>query len=235
MRENPRQCPPRVTVQVPDTLFPLVRHLSCRLTPVLYRTPVTPNQITTVSLLLGLAGAACFALGERAYDILGGLSLTLGYVLDNCDGEIARLKQLSSAFGARLDDVADWLVDASFFAALGYGASRVDGEQLWLWLGLAAAAGATIDYVVDLIAEYRARSRPEQRSREEQASAPRKPQTPLDWFIYVFHKLSRADFCLIVLGLAAGGVAWVLLPLGAVGAQVYWITDLFERARGYHT
>jgi len=26
-----------------------------------------------------------------------------------------------------------------------------------------------------------------------------------------------------------------LLPFAAIGAQIYWVTDLFERARGYHT
>ena len=235
MPENPRQRPARVAVQVPENLFPLVRHISCRVTPLLYRTPLTPNQITTASLLLGLAGAACFTAGDRVFDMAGGVLLTLGYVLDNCDGEIARLKNVCSSFGARLDDVADWLVDAAFFAALGYGVYRVEGDLLWLVLGLAAAAGATIDYVVDLVAEHRASARPAEPDREQRAREPRRPQTPLDWVIYVFHKLSRADFCLIVLGLSAGGVVWVLLPLGAVGAQAYWITDLFERARGYHT
>ena len=75
----------------------------------------------------------------------------------------------------------------------------------------------------------------EGRSREEQASEPKQPEDALDWVIYIFHKLSRADFCLIVLGLALFNVTWILLPFAAIGAQVYWITDLFERARGYHT
>ena len=56
-----------------------------------------------------------------------------------------------------------------------------------------------------------------------------------DWFIYIVHKLSRADFCIIVLVLAMFNVTWILLPFAAIGAQFYWITDLFDRARGYHT
>ena len=72
-------------------------------------------------------------------------------------------------------------------------------------------------------------------AREEEAADVRKPEDFTDWIIYIFHKLSRADFCVIVLGMAAFDVLWILLPLGAIGAQAYWITDLFKRARGWHT
>lgn len=219
----------------PKQLFPLVRHLSYRLTLVLARTPITPNQITALSLIAGLAAAACFTRGEWGWSLFGAILLVVGYTLDNCDGEIARLKHLSSPWGARFDDLADWLVDAAFFAALGYGVTAQTGNTTWVWLGAAAAAGATLDYIFDLILHARARRRPGTKSREETASEPRRPQDTLDWLIFIFHKLSRADFCIIVLLLAAGDVTWVLLPAGAIGAQAFWITDLFERARGWHT
>jgi len=223
------------TLTVPEQIFPLVRHLSYRLTPILLKTPITPNQITTISLLLGLICAACFTQGNWIAGIIGGLLLVASYTFDNCDGEIARLKNISSEFGAKLDDMSDWIVDASFFAALGYGTAQVNGQQFWFWLGLAAAAGAFIDYVVDLIHQAKKSENPEAITREEQAKEPRQPEDGLDWLIYIFHKLSRADFCIIVLGLALFNVTWILLPFAAIGAQVYWITDLFERARGYHT
>ena len=161
--------------------------------------------------------------------------MVASYTFDNCDGEVARIKKMSSEFGAKLDDMSDWMVDASFFVALGYGTAQVNGQQFWLWLGLAAAAGAFIDYIVDLIYEAKKSKAPDAISREEQASEPKQPEDALDWIIYIFHKLSRADFCIIVLGLAMFNVTWILLPFAAIGAQAYWITDLFERARGYHT
>lgn len=219
----------------PNQLLPLTRHLSYRLTLLLVRTPITPNQITALSLVSGLVGAGCFALGEWSWTIAGSLLLILGYTLDNCDGEIARLKNLSSSWGARFDDLADWLVDSAFFAALGYGVAAQSANAIWLWLGLAAAAGATIDYIIDLIHHARTARDPKAKTREQDASEPRKPENTTDWLIFIFHKLSRADFCIIVLVLALGELAWVLLPLGAIGAQAFWITDLFERARGWHT
>lgn len=227
--------PSAAALRPPGQLFPLTRQLSYPLTLALLRLPVTPNQVTGLSLLLGLAGAACFLPGRWDWGLAGAALLVAGYVLDNCDGEIARVKNLSSDFGAQLDDFADWLVDACFFAALGAGVATARGETLWLWLGLLAAGGATIDYAVDLIKQARARRDPKARSREQEAREPKRPEAALDWVIYVFHKLSRADFCLIVLALALFDQTWLLLPLGAVGAQVYWITDLFARARGYHT
>jgi len=223
------------TLTAPEQLFPLLRHLSYRLTPILLKTPATPNLITTISLLLGLACAACFTQGGWITGIVGGLLLVASYTFDNCDGEVARIKKMSSEFGAKLDDMSDWIVDASFFVALGYGTAQVNGQQFWLWLGLAAAAGAFIDYIVDLIYEAKKSEDTDAISREEQASEPKQPEDALDWIIYIFHKLSRADFCIIVLGLALFNVTWILLPFAAIGAQAYWITDLFERARGYHT
>jgi len=39
-------------------IFPLVRHLSNLLSPVLIKLPVTPNQVTAASLACGLANEA---------------------------------------------------------------------------------------------------------------------------------------------------------------------------------
>ncbi len=223
------------TLEPPKPIFPVTRHLSYPLTHLIYGLPVTPNQVTALSMVAGLIGAWCFAQGNWHWHVAGGFWLTACYTLDNCDGEIARLKNMSSEWGAHFDDFVDWLVDSAFFAALGYGTWTATDDVLWFWFGVAAAVGASIDYGVDLYLHARARKQPETKTREQEATEVRKPEDALDWLIYIFHKLSRADFCIIVLGLALADVLWVLLPLGAIGAQAYWITDLFKRARGWHT
>jgi hypothetical protein len=131
--------------RAPQHLFPLTRHLSYRLTSLLLRLPITPNQVTALSMTAGLIGAAGFLAGTWAWGVAGGLMLILCYTLDNCDGEIARIKNMSSEWGARFDDIADWLVDTSFFACLGVGTWSATGQAIWLVCGLAAAAGATVD------------------------------------------------------------------------------------------
>jgi len=223
------------SIIAPKQVFPLVRHLSYRMTPILLKTSITPNQITAISLLFGLMCAVCFTLGNYIAGIIGALFLTASYTFDNCDGEVARIKNMSSEFGAKFDDVVDWLVDTCFFAALGYGTSQAMNQSFWFWLGCAAAAGATIDYFIDLNYHAKNKQKEDAKTREEQASVPKRPQSKLDWLIYIFHKLSRADFCIIVLLLALCNVIWLLLPFAAIGAQVYWITDLFDRSRGFRT
>lgn len=214
-------------------LFPLTRQLSNRLTPLLLRLPVTPNQVTAASLAAGLAGAACFIQGGRGPALAGAALMIVSYVLDNCDGDIARTKKLFSRFGHYFDSVADSLVDATFFVCLGIGIAGDRGGALWLWLGLAAAAGAAISYGLELRHDLRT----SQASQDANTTAAQGEALPVNWkeaIVYAFRELSRADFCFIVLILAAFDVTWILLPAGAVGAQVYWLTSLVVGWRRFH-
>ncbi len=52
------------------SVFPLVRHLSVRVTPVLARLPMRANQITAVSLPSGLASGLCMMQGDRTWAVL---------------------------------------------------------------------------------------------------------------------------------------------------------------------
>jgi nitrate reductase NapE component len=44
----------------------------------------------------------------------------------------------------------------------------------------------------------------------------------------------RNDFCFIVLALALADVLWILLPTGAIGAQVYWMLQFVKGFRRHH-
>ena len=217
----------------PEQLFPMVRQFSYRLTKLLILLPLTPNHVTALSLLSGLAAAWFFAQGTYQEAVIGGALFVLGYTFDNCDGEIARLKNMSSEFGAKFDDVVDWLVDSVFFTALGYGTWMATDHVIWFWCGIAATTGATIDYVVDLFYYAKKGTGKNAETREEQAVVQKKPENLTDWLILIFHKFSRADFCMIVFVLAVFDILWLLLPAAAIGAQAYWITDLFNRSRGW--
>jgi len=216
--------------QHPTRLFPLVRHLSRWLTPWLLRTPLTPNQITLTSVALSLAGAWLFVYGEYALGIGGALCLVGGYVLDNCDGEVARRKNLCSRYGALLDTAGDWLTHTAFFLALGIGTVHSDGRMLWLWLGVLAAAGTTVNSFITLRYEAASTSATETQTLER----PGDQAGVLDWILFALRELSRADFCFIVLALALVDATWLLLPAAAIGAQVYWLTEFRNGANQYH-
>lgn len=215
----------------PTRLFPLTRQLSWLLTPLLLRTPVGPNQVTALSLLSGLYGAWLFVEGTFEAMLTGSAFIVLCYALDNCDGEIARARGLTSKWGARFDDFTDWAVDTAFFLGLGYGIWHTTDDVIWWWFSLATAFGATVDYCVDISA-YWTEDQDDSAKVPDDAKADRPAMPDLTAkLIYVFHTLSRADFCFIILGLSFAGYTWVLLPLAAVGAQAYWITDIYKRMR----
>lgn len=218
-------------------LFPLVRHLSKFATLVFLRLPVSANQITGASLISGLVAAWCVSKGQPDLDIAAGALFVLTYIFDNCDGEIARLKDQCSDFGMHFDTFVDWAVHTAFFAALGIGTAERFGNDLWFWLGLIAAAGGTINYFVGLYLGSRDKAMAETGEAEEASNAgetQRKPESLSDWALYIFRELTRADFCFIVLVLAIFDVTWVLVPAGAIGSQVYWITKFAKGADDFH-
>lgn len=220
-------------VRRPERLFPIVRQLSYRLTPVLLSTRLHPNIITLASLGCGLLAAWMFSTGRWRDAVAGAAIFALAYILDHCDGEVARIRNLASKSGAILDDFCDWLVDGAFFIALGLGVSVARGEEIWVWFGIIAAVGGTIDSVIKIFFR-KAEDIPDPLQAVVQGKASPRPETLTDWMIVIFHKFSRADFWLIVLILAVLDVLWVLLPLAAIGAQAYWIADLFKRTRRWH-
>lgn len=228
------------SLKKPQTLFPLIRQISYRVTPVLVATPLTANHVTAISLVVGLSAAWHFSLGGFVNSLIGaGLFLSC-YILDNCDGEIARIKGQSSEFGDKFDTFVDWVVHAAFFVALGVGYADQTGQRIWLWLGLAGGLGSSINYFIGLIMDARFRRQIEATGedydptgREGVETAP-VPETKVQWVMFAFRELSRSDFCFIVLALAAFDHVWLLLPAGAIGAQVYWMMQFMRGARDYH-
>ncbi len=69
---------------------------------------LTPNQITLISLLFGVAAAVLYAFGH-VYLAAG--MLLLSGLFDFIDGGVARINQRSSAFGAAIDWIVDKYVD----------------------------------------------------------------------------------------------------------------------------
>jgi phosphatidylglycerophosphate synthase len=112
----------------------------------LAKTPITPNQITFLSLLTFVGAMVALAL-EPGWGWLVGaaLLLELSYVLDCADGQLARLRRRSSPVGAHLDFLMDELKAFLLVAACGVRLWRADGHELWLveaLLGLVVVATA---------------------------------------------------------------------------------------------
>jgi phosphatidylglycerophosphate synthase len=77
---------------------------------------VPPPAVVLAATCVGLGAAAAL---WRGHFVLAALLLQLKTLLDNADGQLARLSGRITAFGRYLDSESDLLVDAAVFAALG--------------------------------------------------------------------------------------------------------------------
>lgn len=111
------------------------------------RRGLTPNQVTTASLLTALIAAGCAATGERGGYIAAGVLLLVSFVLDCTDGQLARYALKYSTMGAWLDATFDRAKEYAFYAGLALGAAR-NGDDVWA-LALGAMVLMTCRHVVD--------------------------------------------------------------------------------------
>jgi hypothetical protein len=79
------------------------------------RLRVPPPAVVLLAAATGIAGAVELA---RGHLIVAALLVQLKTVLDNADGQLARLTGKVSAFGRYLDSECDLFVNAALFAAL---------------------------------------------------------------------------------------------------------------------
>ena len=125
----------------------------------LVNTPVTPNHITTLRLLLGLAACGLFATGTRP-EILyaAGLFMASNFI-DHMDGELARLSGKSSRFGHHYDNVCDAFIHVTLFVCIGIGLRESWIGEWAPWLGLIAGVSVSALFLMFGRIERRAGAR----------------------------------------------------------------------------
>lgn len=121
--------PPSAPVSHETARRPWDARLARRLVWPLKDSRVTPNQLTTVRLAVGLASAMAFSPGTYGWTNVGALLLILSNFLDHADGELARLTGKTSRFGHIYDLTSDAAVTILLFAAIGFGIGVGSGEK----------------------------------------------------------------------------------------------------------
>ncbi|WP_037673391.1 DUF5941 domain-containing protein [Streptomyces griseus] len=111
------------------------------------RRGLTPNQVTTASLLTALIAAGCAATGTRGGFVAAGVLLIASFVLDCTDGQLARYSLQYSTLGAWLDATFDRAKEYAYYAGLALGAAR-SGDDVWA-LALGAMVLQSCRHVVD--------------------------------------------------------------------------------------
>lgn len=190
------------------------RRCSRLLTRLLVRLPVTPNQVSLLSLFLGLSGASGFWWATPTSALLGIILYMLAVVADHSDGEIARLTFQESALGEWLDFSIDTLIHALLVLGMGFTAQAAGGP-------LAVAAGGVAAFGIVLSALF---ARLLFRDAAGDGRVGR-----------LLRGLGNRDFFYLVLvafiaglWLAPGSLPF-LVGMLALGSQAYWLTCLVRR------
>jgi phosphatidylglycerophosphate synthase len=103
---------------------------------------VPPPAVVVAATCVGLGAALAIGAGHL---VLAALLLQLKTLLDNADGQLARLSGRISAFGRYLDSESDLLVDAAVFAALGLRVGPILALVGFLALTLVLSANFNIE------------------------------------------------------------------------------------------
>jgi CDP-diacylglycerol---glycerol-3-phosphate 3-phosphatidyltransferase len=124
-----------------------VRRNALRLARLLARSPLTPNQVTTVGMVLTFVAAALAGFSQL---LLAGLVLAFAGTFDILDGALARASKRSYPYGAFLDSTIDRYSECAVY--IGIAAYFLDRGGPWLKLEvlgcmLALAGSFLVSYV----------------------------------------------------------------------------------------
>lgn len=117
----------------------------------LRHTWVTPNHLTTVRLVCGVAALTAFTRGGYGGMNTGALLLVVSNILDHTDGELARLSGKTSRLGHWYDLASDALITSLLFPCIGVGVGVRSHATLDFspWL-LGAIAGVSVAFIIFL-------------------------------------------------------------------------------------
>ena len=103
---------------------------------VLFKTFLTPNQITIISGLFGIIGAYLLTCDDKINLIYAAIFIQLFTILDLVDGDIARMKGMQSYFGKWLDIQFDKFNDLLIILGLSVGVFLRTNNISALYLGI---------------------------------------------------------------------------------------------------
>ncbi|MCW5889488.1 MAG: CDP-alcohol phosphatidyltransferase family protein [bacterium] len=191
----------------------LHRRFSRPVTALLLHTPLTPNAVTVLGVLLGVAGGLALALPGPLAVIACVLGIVASGVLDCSDGELARLRFSESRLGHALDVAGDTLVHLALLGgiAMRLGAQGALPDQRWLVaLGLGVLGAFVVITACEVTEDRRHRGGGWQNRIIDGVLS---PLTTRDWYVFplAFALLGRLD---------------LLVPAAAVGAHVFWLVTL---------
>ena len=128
----------------PDYMGMFFSRLSIRVSYLFSFTSITPNELTTLSLVVALVGAVLIQDSNYWNRLSGIVFWFVAYVLDFCDGDIARYKNIKSEFGDWFDAVTDRVKDTGLFSAVTILVARESLSEVVVVIGMLALGGTIV-------------------------------------------------------------------------------------------
>lgn len=135
------------------------RPLAFILVKLIYRTNITPNQLTLSAIFMGVIGGFFYTRGNpenSLYFIIGAGFFMMFNILDCSDGQLARLKHNGTHTGRIIDGVADYIAVTAVYIGIGIGFANHTDNPLIYW-ALLALTGASNTLHAILVDYYRNR------------------------------------------------------------------------------
>ncbi len=194
------------------------RPISTRISRLLAPLQVTPNQVSLLTLIMGIATGVFGALGGYWNWVWAGLLFQVASILDGTDGELAVLTFRKTPQGAWIDTACDNVTYVAFLGGLIYGVVRAGLPPIYFWSGIAGFVATVVSlaninmYLV----------------REGTGSALtveyhyQKGESRVAWLWHFMHWFGKRDLlAFIAFGMALIGQLPLALPLFGIGATIF--------------
>jgi phosphatidylglycerophosphate synthase len=193
---------------------------------------LSAHAMSAFVIVLGMYAGWLFSRGDYISGVFAAMVSLAASILDGCDGELARLQYKDSAFGCWLDTLGDYTYYLAIFIGLTVGAARHSGWSGFWWIGGALLLGSLL--TIGLLVLLRERITDGQPDRLRTTTKAHFYASGKRW-AWLVARLSpcatRATMPYGILGLAILGMLPAVVVLGAIGAQIYWISLAVELRR----
>jgi len=191
---------------------PVSRHLNRKISTAVTRrlmnTPVHPNHVTFVIMVIGIASGIVASLGGYWAGVIGATLLQLQSILDGTDGELSRLRFQGSKTGEWLDTIGDDVSNVSFLVGAAWASATAWVTTVGLLAGAVFTATQLIIYYI-LATVYKSGNL--QSFQWQVDNSWGGPWTKIEFLF------KRDTFCLMFLALALLGLLDIAVVTFAVG------------------
>jgi phosphatidylglycerophosphate synthase len=122
----------------------LYRPVAFLLVRAVYKTRITPNNLTLLAILMGCIAGCFYSLPKPVYFKIGALFYLAYNILDCSDGQLARLKKNGSKVGRLIDGIADYTATLAVYIGIAVGYVSNSGSSFYWFIMLLLAGVSTI-------------------------------------------------------------------------------------------